>query len=162
MSKKKVGNACRTKNQIRSSKSRGSQAEYEAHYNLKKVIPDLSLTRQLGFPLRYDLVSYEKKAVFEVKKHKGFDWNELVKLFDKLERVKPEGYKAYLLFQANRQPFLVMTKGLLEVDNTSLNVVSCNTYFGITWERRPKGVNKCHAGTSASGQPTLAGTSSSQ
>ena len=105
--KKRVGNACRTKNQIRHSKSSGSSFEYDVQESLKAIYPDIYLTKQRGFQLQYDLQTDTGKAVFECKRLKGISWNELVKVYNKLCKVSPENYEAYLLFKSNHQPCLV-------------------------------------------------------
>jgi hypothetical protein len=90
-------------------KSKGAQAEYACRDSLLPLIPDILLTKALGFVGQYDLVSHEKKYVFEVKKHRGFTWNELVGYYKKLQSKAPEGYTSFLVFQSNHQPCLVMT-----------------------------------------------------
>ena len=71
MENKKVGNACRTKNQIRSSKARGSALEYDVWWSLKVKYPETLLTKQLGFQMQYDLRNDVEKFVVECKRHKS-------------------------------------------------------------------------------------------
>jgi len=110
MKQKKIGNANRTKNQIRSSKSKGSSMEYDCHESLLAKYPDIYLTKQKGFQMMYDIQTDNGKAVFECKKMKGISWNQAVKFLEKLESLTPKGYAAYLLFQSNRQPCLCMCR----------------------------------------------------
>ena len=105
--KKKVGNACRTLNQIRHSKASGSAFEYDIQYSLTKMYPDIYLTKQRGFQLMYDVQTDEGKMVIECKRLKGISWNTLVKLYDKLQQVKPVGYWGIIAFKSNQQPCLI-------------------------------------------------------
>lgn len=93
---------------VRTAKSKGSQAEYNAWESLKQISPNVLLTKQLGFQLQYDLVDHDLKRVFEVKRLKALSWNEATKYFKKLDTCGPEGYQRYLLFKSNQQPCLVM------------------------------------------------------
>lgn len=93
---------------VRSAKSKGSSFEYSCRDSLRQIMPDILLTKQLGFVSGYDLVSHDQKKVFECKRHRAFSWNELKKTFLKLEKNAPPSYSSFLLFQANHQPCLVM------------------------------------------------------
>jgi hypothetical protein len=92
----------------RSQITKGNQFEYSCYDSLKPIYPDINLTKHLGFVRQFDLVSEEQKAVFECKKHKGFSWNELIKFFKKLQEKAKDYEDHYLIFQANRQPTLVL------------------------------------------------------
>lgn len=105
--KKMVGNACRTKNQIRHSKSSGLSFEYDCQESLKAKYPDVYLTKQRGFQLMYDIQTDIGKTVWECKRLKGISWNQLVDLYAKLRDVRPEDYSSYILFKSNHQPCLV-------------------------------------------------------
>jgi NurA-like 5'-3' nuclease len=104
----------RTKTQIRGSKSKGSQYEMDCAHSLRKLYPDLVRHGKEGFQKELDLET--KYMVFECKRLKGISWNQAETFFTKLEEVSPliklEGLEekkdAYLLFQSNRQPCLVM------------------------------------------------------
>ena len=113
--KKKVGNACRTKNQIRNSKSRGSGFEYDCQESLKQIYEDVYLTKQRGFQLQYDLTTDKYKIVFECKRLKGISWNQLRKIYLNLEKVKPDDYTYYVLFKSNNQPCLVFNGRMIRL-----------------------------------------------
>ena len=89
---------------------KGRRGEYEAFFSLKPVFPDITLTAERGFQKQFDLSC--SLAHFEVKKHRAFSWNELVKFWQKLRERTPQEKHAYLIFIANRQPALVMFKEL--------------------------------------------------
>ena len=94
--------------QTRSGKQKGSQFEYSCRDSLLPVIPDILLTKQLGFVSGYDLESHSRKEIWECKRHKGFNWNELIKWFKNLEKKAPPEYKGFLFFKANHQPCLMI------------------------------------------------------
>ena len=102
----------------RAAKSKGNQMEYSVRDSLVQIYPDIILSKQEGFVRQYDLISHKEKIVIECKKHKGFNWNELVKTFWKLEDKAPDGYVSYLIFQSNRQPDLVMARALISSRKT--------------------------------------------
>jgi len=91
----------------RTAKTKGYQMEYSVFDSLLPIMP-IKLTKELGYAKQYDLICDEHKIVIEVKRHKGFNWNELIKFFNKLQSVKPEGYTPLLIFKPNRQPCLIM------------------------------------------------------
>ena len=101
---------------ISARKSKGATFEYSVRDSLAQKYPDVILTKQEGFVKQYDIWIPSQKIIIEVKKHKGFSWNELEKYFLKLEkRIKANKdendtgvYTAYLIFQGNHQPCLVM------------------------------------------------------
>ncbi len=92
---------------VRSAKSKGSSFEYDCQESLKQIYPDVYLTKQKGFQLQYDIQTDKGSRVFECKRLKGISWNQLTKLMDKLNMVKPNDYRGYILFQSNFQPCLV-------------------------------------------------------
>jgi len=98
----------RTKNQIRGSKSKGSQFEMSVRDSLLQIYPDTLLTKQEGFVKQYDITVPSRNIVIECKRHKGFSWNELRGYYAKLRLRAQKGDTCYLIFQANRQPCLVM------------------------------------------------------
>src|SRR3990167_2882172 len=112
---------------ISARKSKGATFEYSVRDSLAQKYPDVILTKQEGFVKQYDIWIPSQKIIIEVKKHKGFSWNELEKYFLKLEkRIKANKdendngiYTAYLIFQGNHQPCLVMARR--------------NTYPTILW-----------------------------
>jgi len=128
MDKNKVGNACRTKNQIRNSKSRGSSMEYDTQESLQVLYPDIYRTSERGFCLQYDLRSDKHKVLVECKRLKGMSWNQAKKFLDKLEKIKYatdlHKYDVYLVFKSNQQPALVMT-----YDFGELRVMTFEDYF---------------------------------
>ncbi len=116
----------------RTAKAKGAALEYDVEYNLRKRFPGIYLTKERGFQRQFDLCSDLEKIAIECKRLKGFSWNELKKYFTKLKEKAPKGYTCFLIFQANRQPALVMreTLGMLEV-REFIN------YFGGTFEKHP-------------------------
>lgn len=129
----------RSKNQIRGSKQKGSGFEYDVYSSLKPIIPDIRLTKQLGFVSQYDLISSSQSIVIECKKHKGFSWNELQKYYVKLQINAPITYNPILIFQANRQPCLVMVKGFLMSGKEALIVTDFENYFNTPFIKHKKG-----------------------
>jgi len=93
---------------VRSAKNKGSQFEYSVRDSLLQRYPDILLTKQEGFVSQNDLIAHKSHIVVECKKHKGFSWNELVKYYNKLKSRESKEYHPFLVFQANRQPCLVM------------------------------------------------------
>lgn len=103
---------------IRAAKSKGSQFEMDCEHSLRPVFPNIKRLGGEGQYREIDLECTEHNVVFECKRHAGFNWNPLVKIFEKLEKRAPDGQGHYLLFQANRQPPLVMYRcmtGRIEV-----------------------------------------------
>ncbi len=133
MEKKMVGNACRTRNQIRNSKSSGSSFEYNALESLQVIYPDAYLTKQRGFQLKWDIQDDNAKVIWECKRLKSMSWNQAEKFLDKLSLLAPKLYKYYLLFKSNFQPCLVMyreTKQLMDTQFISIvNVMKFEDYF---------------------------------
>jgi len=92
---------------VRSQRNKGNSFENATFRNLKKVFPDIQLTKHLGFVKQYDLVSEERNLAIECKFHKSLSWNEMVKIWCKLSD-KASKYEDWLLiFKTNRQPVLV-------------------------------------------------------
>jgi len=129
--KKLVGNACRTRNQIRNSKSRGSQLEMDAEASLQQIYPDCFRTHDRGFIKEYDLQSEKDKFAVECKRLRGMSWNQAKKFLQKLIKRSPDGYKGYLLFQSNHQPVLVMYLN----ENKHCVVVEFENFFGVSWKK---------------------------
>jgi len=130
--KKKVGNACRTKNQIRNSKSRGAQFEYDVEYNLRKKFPGIYMTKERGFCKQYDLCSDLEMVAIECKFHAKMSWSKMLKYFYKLQQVATEKYVCALIVKTNRQPVLVMS----EV-NDVIKLEDFTQKFGILFEKHP-------------------------
>lgn len=124
---------------VRSAKNKGSQAEYSCRDSLLPIMPDILLTKQLGFVSQYDLVSHVHKTVFEVKRHKCFTWNELVGWFKKLEKNAPIDYSSVLLFQANHQPCLIMLRSM--ENRGELHVMEFEKYYKTPFVKH-KGTKK--------------------
>jgi hypothetical protein len=133
--KKKVGNACRSKNQIRNSKARGSSFEYDCQHSLQKWAnyPVIRLAER-GFQMQYDLrIDTDSGYIaFECKRLKGISWNQAVKFYDKLEEVTPDAAFRILLFQSNRQPCLVMQK-----KGGAYQVSEFKSIFHTSFEKHP-------------------------
>jgi hypothetical protein len=97
---------------VRSAKVKGSSFEYDVQYSLKFKYPSVYLTKQQGFQQQQDVRSDIDKFTIECKRLRAISWNEAVKIYEKLKLVTPQDYDCYLIFQSNRQPALVMGKGL--------------------------------------------------
>lgn len=123
---KKVNGMPRTKGQIRGSKSKGNQFEYNVQASLKQIMPDMQLTKHLGFKNEFDLASMDKSVVIECKCHKGFSWNELKKTYLKLEERGKEFKTKYLVVKGNQQPVLVCGDG-----PCGFSVAEFEGFFGI-------------------------------
>ena len=91
--KKKVGNACRTRGQISSSKNKGSSFEYDVQYSLEQHEDVKSVTRtaERGYQRQFDLlVNFNNnpfETAIECKNHKQVTWNQLVKLYEMAESI---------------------------------------------------------------------------
>lgn len=123
----------------RAQRAKGNQFEYSCRDSLLQIFPDTILTKQEGFQTQIDLMVPSKKIFIECKRHKGFSWNELEAIFRKLcERTTvwcmkngkdANEYTPLLLFQANRQPCLVME------ERTRISWFPCvqtfKSYFGV-------------------------------
>ena len=122
----------------RAAKSKGSQLEMDACYNLKKEYLDLIRVGAEGFKYQFDLFSESNKVFFECKRMAGFNWNELLKYYKKLEKAadkySDEEYipQCYLIFQGNNQPVLVFYK------NDGRYCVELYNDLWNTFEKRPK------------------------
>jgi len=104
----KVGNATRTKGQIRGSKSKGNQWEMDVEASLQQKYPICYRTHDRGFIKQYDLEDKDNHLAVECKSLRGISWNQAKKFWHKLDKVAPEGYHRYLIFKSNQQPPLVM------------------------------------------------------
>lgn len=116
---------------VRSAKSKGSQFEYDCQYSLSGIWENIFRTSERGFQLQYDLECDD--AVFECKRLKGMSWNQAVKFFEKLERVKPENKMCALLFRSNQQPCLVMGRDELN----HIIVMTFEDWFGTSFDKHP-------------------------
>lgn len=113
----------------RAQRQKGSNFEYDVQHSVSKLYFDVYRTSERGFQKQYDLQCDGKKLVIECKRHAKFSWNELVKYYDKLSKVKPDGYTCVIVFQGNRQPVLVF-------DGTK--IVEFEDYFwGAEFEKHP-------------------------
>jgi len=119
---------------VRSAKSKGSQYEMSVRDSLVQKYPDTLLTKQEGYQLQYDIVVHSAGIAIECKRHKSFSWNELVKYFNKLKTRISKDYQPFLIFQANRQPCLVMMEYPLyhhEKVEYVLQVRTFESVFGV-------------------------------
>ena len=108
----------------KTARVKGSQFEIDSEHSLRPIYPDIRRTGGEGMYMQYDLQTDNGKIVFECKRLKGISWNELTKLLDKLNSVKPEGYGGLILFKSNFQPCLVFNGRYI---NTFMNYF--NTSF---------------------------------
>ncbi len=127
----------RTKNQMKGSRQKGANLEYDVYFSLKQFMSNIYLTKQLGFQLQIDLIDDVEQVAIECKRCKGFSWNELTGYLTKLEQVAPEGYKCVVVFQANRQPALCMARNKF----SQVAVTTFQDYFEIELVKH-KGVKK--------------------
>lgn len=118
---------------LRTARSKGSAFEYDCAYSLLPRYADIEVTQKTGFVQGYDLISKEKRIVFECKRHALFSWNKLEKVIVNLRKKAPKGYASLVLFQSNRQPCLVFTGSTMW---------TFDEYFGIPYRQRPKGYAK--------------------
>lgn len=122
---------------IRAAKSKGSQFEYDCQHSLSKldIYKNISRTAERGFQMQYDLHAdfYGNSFVFECKRLKGVSWNQMQKIYEKLEKVTPNAVERYLLFQSNRQPCLVFHR---EYKNGCLTIQKFEDVFG-NFEKHP-------------------------
>ncbi len=124
---KKAGNACRTKNQIRGSKSKGSQFEYNVQASLLPKYPTIYLTKQLGFQRQFDVCSDDDKIAIECKKERNTTWNQAKKYLDKLISVTSSEYQRILIYRCNNMPIMVMWR---DIQGTYLQT-EFELYFGV-------------------------------
>jgi hypothetical protein len=123
----------RTKTNIRSMKAKGSAFEMDCAYSLKNKFPSIRRIGQEGFQLQYDLEC--DYYVYECKRLKSLSWNQAVKFFIKLLKVKPKGkMDCYLLFKSNQQPCLVMYQ---DYDTGLFLVTEFEDYFGVPFLKHP-------------------------
>jgi len=121
---------------VRSRKSKGNQFEYSVKDSLISKYIDIVLTKELGFVYQFDLISEKYKIAIECKRHKGFCWNELLKIYNKLKEKAPKGYNYYLIFKSNRNPALIMFE-----EEEKIKVSEFKDYFGVDLIKH-KGVKK--------------------
>ena len=141
-SKKSIGNAVRSKTQIRNSKAKGSQFEYDVLESLQQIYPDMYLTSKQGFQQQYDLRDDNSCIVVECKRHKSISWNQAEKWFKKLRDKAPKQYEYYLIFKSNQQPVLVMYE-TFDIDEGEHNVFfkksilveKFESYFGVPFKK---------------------------
>ena len=98
---------------LKTARSKGSQMEIDSEHSLRPIYSDIRRTGGEGMYMQYDLQTDKGQTVFECKRLKGISWNQLVKLYAKLESVKPKGYDCYILFKSNHQPCLVFKQGYI-------------------------------------------------
>jgi hypothetical protein len=113
---------------VRTAKSKGSCAEYDAYESLRQKFPNVYLTKQQGFQLMWDLQDDVAKNVFEVKRLKGISWNQCVKFWEKLWKLAPRDYQSYLIFKSNQQPALVF-----HYIPNEYRIQTFKSYFGVDW-----------------------------
>jgi len=93
---------------LRTAKNKGSQFELDCEYNFKKKFEDIKRLGGQGQFMELDLISEKHCVAIECKRHRSFSWNELVGYYNKLKKRCPAHYSCLLVFQANRQPVLIM------------------------------------------------------
>ena len=122
---------------IRAAKAKGSSFEYDCQHSLKAKHPEVYRTAERGFQMQYDLHVEDSLTtdtyVFECKRLKGISWNQLVKFYEKLEKVTPDADDRFLLFQSNRQPCLVFTR----LDGYKFIIMKFEYVFGVPFEKHP-------------------------
>lgn len=113
---------------VRYARSKGKTFEYSCLESLQQKWPDMYLTAERGFQKQFDLCSDKDNIAVECKRHSNFSWNELIKLFYKLEKNAPDKYLCFLIIRANQQPGLVMYR---RVDNNKINLCNFEDFFGV-------------------------------
>jgi len=129
---------------IQAAKSKGSQFEMDVQWSLRAIFPDIARLGGEGQYREIDLESRNANAVFECKRHKGFTWNELVKIYTKMKKRSPDSNERYLVFQANRQPPLVFSEYVLDGKNTYV-VHEFEALFGTFEKHKPMKKGDVHA-----------------
>ena len=119
----------RTKNQIRGSKSKGSQFEYNVQASLLPLYPDIYLTKQLGFQRQFDVCNDkgDDKLAIECKKERNTTWNQAKKYLDKLMQVTEPTHCRLLVYRCNNMPIMVMWR---DIQGTYLQT-EFELYFGV-------------------------------
>ena len=125
----------RTKGQIRGAKSKGKSFERDIEASLKQIYPDIHLTHEVGYVQGLDLISHEHKIAVECKRHKGFSWNELIKIHtllnsrvDNTNIIDSTTYYCLVIFQSNRQPPLVFFR---DRNATIYYIMDFKDYFHV-------------------------------
>ena len=122
---------------IRTGKVKGSGFEYDCQYNLQRwTIHPVNRTAERGYQREYDLhIDTDNGYIaIECKRLAGISWNQLVKFYEKLEKVTPDAELRYLLFKSNRQPCLVFTR---KVKNGPFIIESFEDYFMLSFDKHP-------------------------
>ena len=110
---------------VRTAKIKGSQFEYACFDSLKQALPNIRLTKQLGFVGQYDLIDEASCKIFECKRLRGISWNQLLKFYIKLKQVAPDNYSCFILFQSNHQPCLVFHQDQFLKDLCIKSFIDC-------------------------------------
>lgn len=122
---------------VRSAKSKGSQFEYSCQYSLQQwTNKPVTRTSERGFQMQFDLKIGDEDGDYwavECKRLKGISWNQLVKFYEKLDKVTPETKYKFILFQSNRQPCLIFYKNF----GGSYNIQTFEDYFLTPFQKHP-------------------------
>ena len=117
----------------RTAKSKGNQFEYDCQHSLKKIYPDIYLTKERGFQMQYDLMSDKAQLAFECKRLKSASWNQLKEFCIKLIEASGKPL-AYLLIKTNRQPCLVF---FYSSRDRAFVMMEFEDHFGVPFEKHP-------------------------
>lgn len=117
---------------------KGSPFERDVAYSLKESGFNVEVLGDNTKGIDIIASDREKTYYIECKFHKGFSWNELMKVYEKTRkttRLIGMDIVPIVVFKANRQPPLVMVE-----DHYVITVMEFNSYFkGCYWNKRPKG-----------------------
>ena len=111
---------------IRTAKSKGSQYEMNCKASLMPIMPDIIRLGNEGYQAQFDLHSEAEKASFECKRLRGISWNQLLKFYQKLAKLRPDEEDVYLLFKSNHQPCLVFS---FDYETTSYKIQTFEAVF---------------------------------
>ena len=95
---------------VRAAKAKGSAFEYDCQESLEQKYDSVTRTSERGYQRQYDLhiaLEYDQYIAVECKRLKGISWNQLEKIWAKLNIMTPTARYKYVIFKSNHQPALV-------------------------------------------------------
>ena len=118
---------------------KGNPFEKNTQYSMLEAGYDVTRMddNSKGIDLYYTIGN--NKFYVECKRHKGFTWNELVKIYNHTKEGITDG-EVIVIFKANRQPTLVFYRH----KQGHFVVVEFKTFYGKEWSKRPKGWSLIH------------------
>lgn len=118
---------------------KGNPFEYNVAYSLIQAGLDVRRIddNTAGVDLVADDQDKDMHYYIECKHHKGFSWNELIKIFEKTKKIaQPKRYTPLVVFRSNRQPVLVMYEMPYFND---MVIMTFEGYWATPFIKRPKG-----------------------